>query len=269
MCRAPTPAFTPTHSHAQPNTPPPPPPPTDAHPHAHSEKWNTKHEIRDAHIAEMTNINLSLHTLGRCISSLAARSLGKVPSRRARPGCGIEHRRWFVTSMLLSAPLVSVPLGSSALLCSPSRFLSSVSGGTRAVPGLKAQPAPAGALDPPGNAVSSPVGPHIQAHQPLPPTGAFDPPGSPPTSSCPGTSTPPSRLTAALQDSLGGNARTFLIATIAPSRGNAEESISTLKFADRAKQVSKSQPPTSDRRRRSWPSLDASPLAAPRAVSTR
>ena len=37
-----------------------------------------KHEIRDAHIAEMTNINLSLHTLGRCISSLAARSLGKV-----------------------------------------------------------------------------------------------------------------------------------------------------------------------------------------------
>jgi len=46
-----------------------------------------------------------------------------------------------------------------------------------------------------------------------------------------------SKLTRLLQDSLGGSARTFLIATVSPSRGNAEESISTLKFADRAKQV--------------------------------
>ena len=46
-----------------------------------------------------------------------------------------------------------------------------------------------------------------------------------------------SKLTRLLQDSIGGNARTCLIATISPSRINAEESISTLKFADRAKQV--------------------------------
>jgi hypothetical protein len=36
---------------------------------------------------------------------------------------------------------------------------------------------------------------------------------------------------------LGGNARTFLIATVSPSRSSAEETISTLKFADNAKQV--------------------------------
>jgi hypothetical protein len=46
-----------------------------------------------------------------------------------------------------------------------------------------------------------------------------------------------SKLTRLLQDSLGGNAKTVLIATISPSRANADESISTLKFADRAKQV--------------------------------
>ena len=40
-----------------------------------------------------------------------------------------------------------------------------------------------------------------------------------------------------LQDSLGGNTNTCLIATIAPVKECAEESISTLKFADRAKQV--------------------------------
>lgn len=46
---------------------------------AGSEKWNIKHNniMRDEHIQEMTNINLSLHTLGRCISSLASISHGK------------------------------------------------------------------------------------------------------------------------------------------------------------------------------------------------
>lgn len=98
---------------------------------AGSEKWNKQTGMRDEHIAEMNNINLSLHTLGRCISSLAQRSLGKDT--------------------------------------------------------------------------------HIPYRD--------------------------SKLTRLLQDSLGGNAKTFLIATISPSRNNADESISTLKFADRAKQV--------------------------------
>ena len=40
-----------------------------------------------------------------------------------------------------------------------------------------------------------------------------------------------------LQDCLGGNCKTYLIATVSPSKSNTEETISTLKFADRAKQV--------------------------------
>lgn len=46
-----------------------------------------------------------------------------------------------------------------------------------------------------------------------------------------------SNLTRILQDSLGGNTHTCLIATISPSEDCADETISTLKFADRAKQV--------------------------------
>eukprot|EP00347_Sterkiella_histriomuscorum_P009120 403342444 len=46
-----------------------------------------------------------------------------------------------------------------------------------------------------------------------------------------------SQLTRMLQDSLGGNTRTVLIATVSPVSDNVEETISTLKFADRAKQV--------------------------------
>ena len=40
-----------------------------------------------------------------------------------------------------------------------------------------------------------------------------------------------------MQDSLGGNTKTRIIATLSPSWDAVEESISTLKFADRAKQV--------------------------------
>ena len=46
-----------------------------------------------------------------------------------------------------------------------------------------------------------------------------------------------SKLTRLLQDSLGGNTRTWLIATVSPTIDSADETISTLKFADRAKQV--------------------------------
>lgn len=44
----------------------------------------------------------------------------------------------------------------------------------------------------------------------------------------------PGRL---IQDSLGGNCRTRIIATLSPTADCVDESISTLKFADRAKQV--------------------------------
>ena len=46
-----------------------------------------------------------------------------------------------------------------------------------------------------------------------------------------------SKVTRLLQDSLGGSTRTCLIATVSPIEDCAEETISTLKFADRAKQV--------------------------------
>lgn len=46
-----------------------------------------------------------------------------------------------------------------------------------------------------------------------------------------------SKLTRLLQDSLGGNTKTCLIATVSPISDCTEDTISTLKFADRAKQV--------------------------------
>jgi len=46
-----------------------------------------------------------------------------------------------------------------------------------------------------------------------------------------------SKLTRILQDSIGGNTRTCLIATIAPVQDCADETISTLSFANRAKKV--------------------------------
>lgn len=46
-----------------------------------------------------------------------------------------------------------------------------------------------------------------------------------------------SKLTRLLQDSLGMSTQTILIATISPSASYIEESISTLKFADRARRI--------------------------------
>lgn len=46
-----------------------------------------------------------------------------------------------------------------------------------------------------------------------------------------------SKLTYLLQDSLGGNSKTIIIATISPASSSLSETISTLKFACRAKQI--------------------------------
>ena len=46
-----------------------------------------------------------------------------------------------------------------------------------------------------------------------------------------------SKLTQILEDSLGGNSATYLIANISPCDENFEETISTLKFADRAHSI--------------------------------
>ena len=40
-----------------------------------------------------------------------------------------------------------------------------------------------------------------------------------------------------LQDNLGGNSKTAMIATVSPSADNYEETLSTLRYADRAKRI--------------------------------
>lgn len=40
-----------------------------------------------------------------------------------------------------------------------------------------------------------------------------------------------------VQDSLGGNAKTMLIATVSPAAVNMAETLSTLRFADNAKRI--------------------------------
>merc|ERR1719309_1100977 len=46
-----------------------------------------------------------------------------------------------------------------------------------------------------------------------------------------------SKLTRLLQDSLGGNARTVMVANIGPASYNYDESVTTLRFANRAKNI--------------------------------
>lgn len=43
--------------------------------------------------------------------------------------------------------------------------------------------------------------------------------------------------TLSLQDNLGGNSKTAMIATVSPSADNYEETLSTLRYADRAKRI--------------------------------
>lgn len=137
---------------------------------AGSEKWDTKRSMGVEHIAEMTNINLSLHTLGKCIASLA-----KASRRRNK-----ERDRSLDRSGILGDDSSSVGKGG-------------------------------GGLSATNNSNNQYTNVHIPYRE--------------------------SKLTRLLQDSLGGNAKTFLIATISPARYNCDETISTLKFADRAKQV--------------------------------
>merc|ERR1719334_2411054 len=46
-----------------------------------------------------------------------------------------------------------------------------------------------------------------------------------------------SKLTRLLQDSLGGNAKTIMVATISPASYNFDETITTLRYANRAKNI--------------------------------
>ena len=46
-----------------------------------------------------------------------------------------------------------------------------------------------------------------------------------------------SKLTRILQDSLGGNSRTTMIACVSPAESNYEESMGTIKYASRARNI--------------------------------
>jgi hypothetical protein len=46
-----------------------------------------------------------------------------------------------------------------------------------------------------------------------------------------------SKLTRMLQDSLGGNTKTVMIAAIGPADSNMDETLSTLRYANRAKNI--------------------------------
>lgn len=46
-----------------------------------------------------------------------------------------------------------------------------------------------------------------------------------------------SKLTRLLQDSLGGNSKTLMVACISPGENNYEETLSTLRYAKRAKDI--------------------------------
>ena len=46
-----------------------------------------------------------------------------------------------------------------------------------------------------------------------------------------------SKLTRILQDSLGGNSRTTMIACVSPAESNYEETLGTIKYASRARNI--------------------------------
>ena len=46
-----------------------------------------------------------------------------------------------------------------------------------------------------------------------------------------------SKLTRILQDSLGGNSRTTMIACVSPAESNYEETLSSIKYASRARNI--------------------------------
>ena len=58
-----------------------------------------------------------------------------------------------------------------------------------------------------------------------------------------------SKLTRLLQDSLGGNTKTVMVANCGPADYNYDETLSTLRWADRAKQI------------RNKPKINALPLS--------
>ena len=92
-----------------------------------------------------------------------------------------------------------------------------------------------GALTSTSDATSSPTHPSVP---PVPSNGpAAQPGGAPPTPQKRHVPYRDSKLTRILEDSLGGNCKTAFVAVISPAVESFSESLSTLKFANRAKRV--------------------------------
>jgi hypothetical protein len=116
---------------------------------AGSEKWDLSKDLRDEHIQEMNNINLSLHTLGKCISQLAKISRKKQKEMQSNNSNNILNSAANSSNNNLDRSINSANNATNKVLHVPFRE---------------------------------------------------------------------SKLTRLLQDSLGGNAKTFLIATISPAK---------------------------------------------------
>ena len=56
-----------------------------------------------------------------------------------------------------------------------------------------------------------------------------------------------STLTWLLKENLGGNSRTVMVATVSPAEDNLEETLSTLRYADRVKELGASDPSRQER----------------------
>ena len=155
----------------------------------------------------MTPDPRSLSTLGLVISALAEQGAGKNKNKF------VPYRDSVLTWLLKVPPLYclnftclfSTCVTSTCLACVTSTCLTCPCGGSLS---------PAGSWS----------GWWLSESRPGPgPCEPVFPPGSNPES--------------APQDSLGGNSRTAMVATVSPAADNYEETLSTLRYADRAKSI--------------------------------
>ena len=165
---------------------------------AGSEKWNTKLYMRDEHIAEMTNINLSLHTLGKCISALAQHS--------------IKQNRMNITGNMKDSTTSSSSNTGSGMT---NERLDSRDWDARSLGSLDHSGSTIGSIK---DITSTKQGRY--SHSSSSNRGDTNTNNTTSNSNSNNTHIPfrESKLTRLLQDSLGGNAKTFLIATVSPAR---------------------------------------------------
>jgi hypothetical protein len=173
--------------------------------HNHSSTHST-------HLSEMTNINLSLHTLGRCIAALTTPHNLTVSHRSKRIG-GIESTGQTREEIHSWKKKTNYPIYRSIdAMIEVTRYT---------------YPASNNNCDNEDSHVDIHIYIYVCASQHS--GGTHQHHHHVPYRD--------SKLTRLLQDSLGGNTKTRIIATLSPSMDCLDESISTLKFADRAKQV--------------------------------